>query len=62
MHELVEPSLAVVNRLARVVFLLSIIGVEEAANARMAGAIDVKQLAIAYYDRPPLSGPDMMLV
>ena len=30
--------------LARVVFLLGVIGVEKAANARMARAIDVKQL------------------
>src|SRR5262245_57722235 len=41
MHELVEPSLAVVDGLARVVFLLGVIGVEEAANARMTRAIDV---------------------
>jgi len=44
MHELVEPSLTVVDGLARVVFLLGVIGVEEAADARMARAIDVKQL------------------
>jgi len=56
--ELLEPTAAVVDRLARVVFLLGIVGVEEAANARMAGAIDVKQLAIAYYAAP---APDMYL-
>src|SRR5262249_1663576 len=53
MHELVEPSLAIVDGLARVVFLLGVIGVEEAANARMARAIDVEQLAIASYTAPP---------
>src|SRR5262245_4430417 len=58
MHELVEPSLAVVGGLAGVVFLLGVIGVEEAANARMARAIDVKQLAVASYAASP---PDMDL-
>src|SRR5947208_9375403 len=58
MHELVEPSLAVVDGLARVVFLLGVIGVEEAANARMARAIDVKQLAVASYTASP---PDVDL-
>ena len=57
-HELVEPSLAVVDGLARVVFLLGVVGVEEAANARMARAIDVKQLAVASYTAPP---PDVDL-
>ena len=52
MHELVKPSLAVVHGFARVVFLLSVIGVEEAANARMARAINVKQLAVASYAAP----------
>src|SRR5262245_50125049 len=58
MHELVEPSLAVVDGLARVVFFLGVIGVEEAANARMARAIDVKQLAVAPYTAP---SPDVHL-
>src|SRR5215470_16388940 len=58
MHELVEPSLAVVDGLARVVFLLCVIRVEEAADARMARAIDVKQLAVASYAAP---APDMYL-
>src|SRR5437763_2095715 len=58
MHELVEPSLAVVDGLARVVLLLGVIGVEEAANARMARAIDVKQLGIACYTASP---PDVDL-
>src|SRR5262249_43529167 len=58
MHELVEPSFAIVDGLARVVFFLGIIGVEEAANARMARAIDVKQLAVAPYTAPP---PDVHL-
>src|SRR5215813_5200263 len=58
MHELVEPSLAVVDGLARVVFLFGVVGVEEAANARMARAIDVKQLAVASYTAPP---PDVDL-
>src|SRR5215831_15663525 len=58
MHELVEPSLAIVDGLARVVFLLGVVGVEEAADARMARAIDVKQLAVASYTAPP---PDVDL-
>src|SRR5437667_6472442 len=58
MHELIEPSLAVVDGLARVVFLLGVIGVEEAANARMARAIDMKQPVVASYAAPP---PDMYL-
>src|SRR4029077_18918109 len=58
MHELFEPSLAVVDRLARVVFLLGVVGVEEAANAWMARAINVKQLAVASYTAPP---PDVDL-
>src|SRR5262249_37244352 len=58
MHELSEPSLAVVDGLARVVFLLGVIGVEEAADARMARAIDVKQLAVASETAPP---PDVDL-
>src|ERR1051325_9085493 len=53
MNELVEPSLAVVDRLARVVFLLCVIGVEEAADARMARSIDVKQLAVSSYTASP---------
>src|SRR5512133_850500 len=56
MHELVEPSLAVVDRLARVVFLLGVIGVEEAADAWMARSIDVKQLAVSSYTA---SSPDV---
>src|SRR5208337_1662230 len=41
MDELLQPSLAIIDRLARVVFLLGVIGVEEAADAGMAGAINV---------------------
>src|SRR5262249_1696113 len=40
------------------VFLFGVVGVEEAANARMARAIDVKQLAVASYTAPP---PDVDL-
>src|ERR1035437_6074064 len=58
MHEQLEPSLAVVDGLARVVFLLGVIGVEEAADAGMARAIDVQQLAVASYTAPP---PNMNL-
>src|SRR5262249_40896069 len=58
MHELVKPSLAVVDRLAGVVFLLGVIGVEEAANARMARAIDVNQFAVSSYAASP---PDVDL-
>src|SRR5208282_2472177 len=46
MDELIEPALAIVNRLAGVVFLLGLVGVEEAADRRVAGAIDVEQLAV----------------
>jgi hypothetical protein len=49
MHELIEPSLAVIDGFAGVVFLFCIIGVEETADARMARPIDVKQLAIPSY-------------
>src|SRR5208283_1775795 len=58
MHELLEPSLAVVGGLARVVLLLSVIRVEEAANAGMSGAIDVEQLAVPSYTASP---PDVDL-
>src|SRR4029077_1651032 len=51
-NELLEPALTVVDGLARVVFLLGIIGVEEAGHARMAGAINVKPLAIASHAAP----------
>src|SRR6516165_9576763 len=57
-NELFQPALAVVDGLAGVIFLLGIIGVEEAAHARMAGAIDVKQLAVASHTAP---APDVHL-
>ena len=44
--ELIEPARAIVHRLAGVVFQLGVVGVEEAANARVAGAIDMKQRAV----------------
>src|SRR5579884_3144432 len=53
MHELVEPSLPVANRLAGVVFLLRVIGIEEAADAWMARPIDVNQPAVSSYTAPP---------
>jgi hypothetical protein len=40
MDELLEPALAVVDRFAGVVFLFGVVGVEEAAYARMVGAIE----------------------
>src|SRR5262249_10450897 len=58
MHELGEPSLAVVDRLARIVLPLGVVGVEEAADARGTGAIDVKQLAVTSEATPP---PDVDL-
>src|SRR5262249_49865689 len=58
MHELFEPSLAVVDRLAGVVFLLGVVGVEEAADAGMAGTVDVNQLAVAPHTA---SSPDVDL-
>src|SRR5689334_16653170 len=53
MHELLEPSLPVVNRLARVVFLFRVISVEETADARMARSIDVNQRAVSSYTASP---------
>src|SRR4051794_19153925 len=46
MHELFEPSRAVINRLAGVVLLFGVISVEEAADTWMAGSIDVNQPAL----------------
>src|SRR6202047_5099219 len=46
MHELIEPALAIVDRLAGVVFQLRVVGVEKAADTRMARTIDMDQLAI----------------
>src|SRR5262245_4165449 len=46
MDELLKPSLAIVNRLARVVFQLGVIGVKEAADAGMSSSINVQQLAV----------------
>jgi hypothetical protein len=40
MHELIEPALAIVHRLGGVVFQLRVVGVETAADTRMARAID----------------------
>ena len=45
MHELIEPALAIVHRLAGVVFH-GCRGVEKAADTRMARAIDMDQLAV----------------
>src|SRR5438067_11063454 len=58
MHELLEPSPAIVDWLARVVVLLGVISVEEAADAGMAGTVDVKQLAVAPHTASP---PDVNL-
>src|SRR5437762_11579042 len=58
MHELIEPSPAIVDWLARVVVLLGVIRVEEAADAGMAGTVDVKQLAVAPHTASP---PDVNL-
>jgi len=46
MDEHVDPPLPVVHRLAGVVLLLGVIGVEKAAHRRMSSAVDVKQLAV----------------
>src|SRR5262249_36888784 len=58
MHELLKPSVAVVDRLTRVVFLLGVFGIEEVSKAWMARAIDVNQLAVAPYTASP---PDVEL-
>ena len=52
---MIGPALAIVDRLAGVVFLLGVVGVEEAADARVAGAIDMQQLAVAAH---AASSPD----
>src|SRR5271166_1045642 len=46
MDELLEPPVAVVDGLAGVIFQFGVVRVEEAADARMAGAIDVNQSAV----------------
>jgi len=46
MHELIEPALSIVHRLARVVFQLRVVGVEKAADTWMARTIDMNKLAI----------------
>ncbi len=54
--ELIEPALAIVDRLAGVVFLFGVVGVEEAADARVARAIDMEELAVAPHAASSLSG------
>src|SRR5260370_32517250 len=56
--ELIEPALAIVNRLAGVVFLFGVVGVEEAADAWVAGAIDMEDLVVAPH---AASSPDANL-
>src|SRR5262249_2395668 len=56
MHELIEPALAIVHRLAGVVFHVRVVVVEQAADAGLAGAIEVQQLAILTH---AASSPDM---
>src|SRR6266436_3290412 len=56
--ELIEPALAIINRLAGVVFLFGLVGVEEAADTRMARAIDMEELAVAPHAASP---PDVDL-
>jgi hypothetical protein len=51
--ELIEPALAIVNRLAAVVFLFSLVGVEETADRRVAGAIDMEKLTVAAHAASP---------
>ena len=43
MDEHVDPPFPVVDRLAGVVLLFGVVGVEEAADRRMAGAVDVQR-------------------
>src|SRR5215471_9988176 len=54
--ELIEPALTIVHRLAGVVFQLRVVGVEKAADTRMARTIDMNQLAILSY---AASSPDV---
>ena len=44
--ELIRPAVAIVNRLAGVVFQFGLVGVEKAADAWVTGAIDMEQLAV----------------
>ena len=57
-NKLIHPSLAIVDRLAGVVFQFGVVGIEEAADARVASAIDMKQLAVLAYAAPP-PDPDL---
>jgi hypothetical protein len=47
MDEHFQPARAIVDRFAGVVFLLGVVGVEEAADLGMPGPIDVEELAVA---------------
>src|SRR5262249_36358968 len=58
MHELIEPSSAVVDWLARVVVLFGVIRVVEAADAGVAGTVNVKPLTVAPHTASP---PDVNL-
>jgi len=60
MDEHPEPALAVVDRLAGVVLFLGVVGVEEAADAGMPGAIDMQELAVAP-EAAPAPDPDLRL-
>ncbi len=57
-NKLIRPALAIVDRLAGVVFQFGVVGIEKAADARVASAIDMKQLAVLAHAAPP-PDPDL---
>ena len=57
-NKLIRPTLAIVDRLAGVEFQFGVVGIEEAADARVASAIDMKQLAVLAHAAPP-PDPDL---
>ncbi len=50
--KLIRPTLAIVDRLAGVVFQFGVVGIEEAADAWVARAIDMNQLAVLAHTAP----------
>ncbi len=57
-NKLIRPALAIVDRLTGVVFQFGVVGIEEAADARVTSAINMKQLAVLAHATPP-PDPDL---
>lgn len=51
-NKLLRPALAIVDRLAGVVFQFGVVGIEEAADAWVTSAINMKQLAVLVHATP----------